>query len=190
MVPVMELHSHNSMAAFWSGTDDAHERANQFYMVMGKLDSTLEYKVRFCAGGKFVDTNLFTIVEPPVTYIQVSNDITYKVPTVDEFLIEIPFPAEWMDKLEKPILTAFKNGVHLPAMGFSCDSESDKKKWGQLPSIDSLPRTLGENPTNQETEASVEKTGEATKETGEEKASQELGSLKNKMDAIRNKLRI
>lgn len=44
---IMELHSHDSMGAFWSGTDDNNENTCGFYMVIGRFNSTVvEYKCR------------------------------------------------------------------------------------------------------------------------------------------------
>lgn len=44
---VFECHSHNSMGAFWSGTDNANEREFGYYMVIGKLNMpNAEYKFR------------------------------------------------------------------------------------------------------------------------------------------------
>lgn len=36
---VIDLHSHNSMAAFFSGTDDADEQGLRFYAVIGRIDT-------------------------------------------------------------------------------------------------------------------------------------------------------
>lgn len=44
---IMELHSHDSMGAFWSGTDDSNENTCGFYMVIGRFNSpVVEYKCR------------------------------------------------------------------------------------------------------------------------------------------------
>lgn len=44
---IMELHSHDSMGAFWSGTDDSNENTCGFYMVIGRFNSSVvEYKCR------------------------------------------------------------------------------------------------------------------------------------------------
>jgi PRTRC genetic system protein A len=37
--PLLELHSHGSLAAFWSSTDDRDEGGFQFYGVIGRLDT-------------------------------------------------------------------------------------------------------------------------------------------------------
>ena len=48
---VMELHSHNTMAAFWSGTDDANEKDCGFYMVIGTFGAaSASYKCRYKYG--------------------------------------------------------------------------------------------------------------------------------------------
>lgn len=44
---VFECHSHNSMGAFWSGTDDANEKEFGYYMVIGQLNrDKAQYKFR------------------------------------------------------------------------------------------------------------------------------------------------
>lgn len=44
---IMELHSHDTMGAFWSGTDDNNENTCGFYMVIGRFNSpVVEYKCR------------------------------------------------------------------------------------------------------------------------------------------------
>jgi len=43
---VCELHSHNSMSAFWSGIDDANENEVCFYVVLGTFDKDVTYKAR------------------------------------------------------------------------------------------------------------------------------------------------
>lgn len=107
MIPVMELHSHGSMNAFWSGTDNANETFPQFYMVMGKIDGTMEYLVRFFST-TFTNINLFDIVEEPQLTLQIADNITLKLAIKDEFVYDgVTFPEEWMEKVEKQV--AFKS---------------------------------------------------------------------------------
>ena len=54
-IQVVSCHSHNSMNAFFSGTDDNDEQADMLYMVFGKLDtSEPEFKIRANLKGKEV----------------------------------------------------------------------------------------------------------------------------------------
>lgn len=53
---IMELHSHNRMQAFWSGTDNANEKDCGFYMVIGTFGSaTATYKCRVKYGDLYTD---------------------------------------------------------------------------------------------------------------------------------------
>lgn len=54
-VLVMEVHSHNTMKAFFSPTDDKDERATRLYTVVGRLDKLFpEIKTRASVGGTFI----------------------------------------------------------------------------------------------------------------------------------------
>lgn len=69
-----DIHSHNSMEAFFSSIDDADERGTGIYMVLGHLDHFYpEIAARICCGGSFVDIDPGTVVEG----------------------LEEPFPPEW-----------------------------------------------------------------------------------------------
>lgn len=53
---VMEVHSHNMMAARFSRTDDADEQATRLYMVIGRLDRFYpEIRCRFACGGQHIE---------------------------------------------------------------------------------------------------------------------------------------
>ena len=53
---VMEVHSHNMMAAQFSRTDDADEQATRLYMVIGRLDRFYpEIRCRFACGGQHIE---------------------------------------------------------------------------------------------------------------------------------------
>ncbi len=61
---VMEIHSHNTMRAEFSPTDNKDERATRLYAVIGRLDKFFpDIKVRFCVGGKFVEIDPNEIFE-------------------------------------------------------------------------------------------------------------------------------
>jgi hypothetical protein len=50
----MDIHSHNSMRAFFSPTDDRDEKATRLYSVIGNLDRYFpDIKTRFSNGGKY-----------------------------------------------------------------------------------------------------------------------------------------
>lgn len=53
--PVMDIHSHGHMEAFFSCTDDSDEKGLRLYMVVGRLDTLLpEVKLRLGAYGYFI----------------------------------------------------------------------------------------------------------------------------------------
>src|ERR1700739_1983816 len=79
-IVVVDAHSHNSMGAFFSGTDDGDDRRGiRFSGVVGKLTNTsYETKWRFCYQGKFTDAKFEDIFGPPA---------------------DVEVPEEWMDKI-------------------------------------------------------------------------------------------
>ncbi len=61
---VMDIHSHNTMGAFFSNKDNLDEKANRVYGVMGCLDKEpTEMKFRAATGGKFVDVEASELFE-------------------------------------------------------------------------------------------------------------------------------
>ena len=53
---VMELHSHNTMEARFSHSDDCDETATRLYTVIGRLDKIFpDIVTRISVGGKFVE---------------------------------------------------------------------------------------------------------------------------------------
>ncbi len=60
----MDVHSHNSMKAFFSQTDNADEKATRLYSVIGRLDKYFpEIKVRMSNGGKHMEIDLGLVFE-------------------------------------------------------------------------------------------------------------------------------
>ena len=61
---VAEMHSHNTMPAFFSFTDDKDEKATRVYIVVGRMDKVFpDIKARISCGGKFVKINPAVIME-------------------------------------------------------------------------------------------------------------------------------
>ena len=53
---IMELHSHNTMSAFWSGTDNSNEKDCGLYMVIGTFGAaSATYKCRYKYGNTYAD---------------------------------------------------------------------------------------------------------------------------------------
>lgn len=81
---VMDIHSHNTMGAFWSATDDGDEKETRLFGVLGRItQSEPEYKFRACSGGTTMDLDLFDVFENPFADVDV--------------------PKEWYDKVEKEV---------------------------------------------------------------------------------------
>jgi len=78
-IHVMDIHSHNSMEAKFSPTDNADEKATRIYMVIGRLDKFYpEISVRVSVGGSFVN------IDPAIV--------------IDGFNTE--FPNSWIEQVE------------------------------------------------------------------------------------------
>lgn len=81
---VYECHSHNSMGAFWSGTDNRDEKELRVYGVFGKLDQE-EYacKHRFFVGEEQVDLDISLVFDIPKEedkkYLVTHNNKQYMV---------------------------------------------------------------------------------------------------------------
>lgn len=59
-----DIHSHNSMEAFFSAEDDRDERGTGLYLVMGELDRFFpDIKARISCGGSFVDIDPGEVIE-------------------------------------------------------------------------------------------------------------------------------
>lgn len=125
----VELHSHHTMDAFWSGTDNQNENATQFYFVWGKIfDNQPVYKFRYVNGKDRkidIDADLifdFPKVEVKTQYREIKNTTSYDPEgiignliatesdeithtTTETILFQGPFqdmayPADWMDQHE------------------------------------------------------------------------------------------
>ena len=73
-----DIHSHNSMDAFFSGKDDRDERSTGLYLVLGELDHFYpEIKARIFCGDSFVPIDPNLVIEG----------------------LEQPFPKEWLEQV-------------------------------------------------------------------------------------------
>lgn len=60
----MDIHSHNTMSAFFSPVDDHDEKATRLYTVVGRLDKCVpEIKTRISNGGKFLEIDPAEVFE-------------------------------------------------------------------------------------------------------------------------------
>ena len=81
---ILDIHSHNTMSAFFSGTDNADEKEARVYGVIGNLNQEWP-EMKFMAGdgnGKLIELIPFDVFETPDT--------------------NMTFPDEWMEKVHKP----------------------------------------------------------------------------------------
>jgi len=70
----MDIHSHNTMPAFFSKQDNRDERATRLYAVVGRLDRVVpELKVRICNGGTFWEISPKLVFEP-INYGEYNHD--------------------------------------------------------------------------------------------------------------------
>jgi PRTRC genetic system protein A len=117
-----DIHSHNTMSAFWSGVDDADEKKapeGRIHGVIGKVPSKLpEWKWRMRVRDGFIDMSLADVFEVP-SKEPVPFTVSWKiilaslgksdamdsegrlklVCPVDAFG-DLSFPAEWMEKVK------------------------------------------------------------------------------------------
>jgi len=81
---VLDIHSHNTMGAFFSGTDNADEKEARVYGVIGKLNQEWP-EMKFRAGdgnGGWIELSVYDVFETPD--------------------VAVEFPTEWMEKVYKP----------------------------------------------------------------------------------------
>lgn len=63
----MDIHSHNTMKAFFSTVDDHDEKATRLYTVVGKLDQAVpEIRTRISNGGRFMEIDPASVFELPM----------------------------------------------------------------------------------------------------------------------------
>lgn len=98
---VADIHSHNSMPAFFSSTDDKDELATRVYMVVGRLtERTAQVSTRISVGGRFVPIDMRLVVDVPNVIVTSGtlDDTLHNIITAQD--IEVPtlpaFPEEWM----------------------------------------------------------------------------------------------
>lgn len=100
---VMDIHSHNNMNAFFSGTDDASEQETRTYGVIGKLDKEIpEYKFRISVEGKFKEISVAEVFEMPTVKIYSEGfESEGELEPANLFFPNVEFPQEWLDIVEE-----------------------------------------------------------------------------------------
>lgn len=111
---VFEIHSHNTMNAFWSGTDDSDEKDTRFYGVLGELNKEeIGEKFRTIVLGKYIDMkkeNIFDFsAKVDKSYVETLL-ASAQGQTIDpQVLIAaltakpvVTYPKEWIEQIQKP----------------------------------------------------------------------------------------
>lgn len=145
---VYECHSHNSMGAFWSGTDNRDEKELRIYGVFGQLDQE-EYanKHRFFVGEEQVDCNIDLIFDIPKQnedekkYVITHNNQQYMVSGKQLILDEKP----------KYVLETNGQKIYIPLEGVSIYKAPQQKidypeswfKGINVPFADEVEETYG-----------------------------------------------
>lgn len=113
---VFEVHSHNNMSAFWSGTDNADEKETKFYGVFGKIkEDVIEEKFRFMVMGKQIDLQKEHIFDFPKETEFSTQEILNYLTNLKTPVCNLPsvlkqlrgdtgvYPKEWKEKVKKPV---------------------------------------------------------------------------------------
>lgn len=104
-VLVMDIHSHNNMSAFFSGTDDSSEQETRFYGVIGRLDLPIPHlRFRYSVEGNFVEIPMDEIVEmPKMKFSMTADEFTEEIQLTSRniFFPQVPFPSEWLTIIEE-----------------------------------------------------------------------------------------
>jgi hypothetical protein len=108
-IHVLDIHSHHTMDAYFSPTDDGDEKkSNRLFGVVGRIDKPIPAsKWRACSAGTFLDLTMEDVVEIPTeehkfvvdfsVMIKAGGSLTIPV-SVDPFA-GVEFPEEWLKAL-------------------------------------------------------------------------------------------
>jgi hypothetical protein len=130
--PLCETHSHHTMGAFWSGTDDANENMTQFYGVWGNIDKDEpNFLFRWVCGGTRVNIDPSLLFDIPQVEIKTTVTKTVGVegfaPVVEETVTHEPFKGPWQ-RIEAP---ADWMGQHRKSWGGYSYGSAGKKTYNQ-----------------------------------------------------------
>lgn len=118
---VFEIHSHNTMGAFWSGVDDADEKETKFYGVFGKIKSNVhEEKFRFMVMDKRIDVkkeHIFDFSEEEVSkedILEYLDTHTGEIIETKDLLSAVScvtdqYPAKWRENVKEQTYTTNKH---------------------------------------------------------------------------------
>ena len=142
---VYEVHSHNTMGAFWSGTDNADEKETRFFGVLGELDQEeIGEKYRTNILGEYVDLtkeHIFNINDIKKTdVLGLIQDQQTEIFNVEELVALIKarpnydYPKEWRNNIKKHVYTPSTYqrppaGMHPSLVNQTWMEEEDEWNW-------------------------------------------------------------
>lgn len=132
-VKVIETHSHNTMDAFWSGTDDRNQQDAMYYGVYGLLDTEDKFLMKFVKDGETIDVPVNEVFEFPMVKVRgtVEGVDGYEGVCLEEeedkykiykglFGRRNEFPEEWYTECHTVKSYRKKKGIHKNDEDFLC----------------------------------------------------------------------
>lgn len=121
--PLCETHSHHTMNAFWSSTDDSNENMTQFYGVYGNiLKDQPDFLFRFVSGDKKINIPYHHLFDQPMYETETVMTSVLNLEGQDPVITEErevehhPYNGPWPD-------------VPYPAAWYNCHSVSVTPAW-------------------------------------------------------------
>lgn len=121
----IETHSHHTMGAFWSGTDNANQKDPVLYGVFGQINVKDDFLVKYVHQGENITIPSTEIVDYPRIVQSVDaefSDVVDTAPTTHvysgPFKTRNEFPSEWLTE------------CHKTGRGFGSNSSQDPEIWG------------------------------------------------------------
>ena len=126
---VMDIHSHNSMGAFFSGVDNADEKETRLFGVIGELNKDYPaFKFRISVGGIHKEVSFLNVFDFPLDEYRAkiieaipstADNPEDMVKYLSALIIsqipnyEVTVPEEWLDKCKKPTVPPHGNITYL-----------------------------------------------------------------------------
>jgi hypothetical protein len=115
--PLCETHSHHTMGAFWSGTDDANENMTQLYGVYGTItNASPAFLFRYVHGGDKTNISMWELFEKPNVRLAAQVEIGGKIIDIDDIKSSgfeykgpwpmVEYPDDWMAQHSKSVYVA------------------------------------------------------------------------------------
>jgi PRTRC genetic system protein A len=135
---VFDIHSHNTMAAFFSGTDDGDEKGKQFYGVIGTIgkDNHTE-KFRIGINGEFFDINKEDVID-------MSSFQETGVSFPEEWKAKITIPKTIMHDLSEDRVTTYRYAGPGRSVRFLKDHTGDNPSFIDNSEVETEPWTPGD----------------------------------------------